>query len=134
MLLERLKLWIERLVRIRLESARLRCELADLGVIPKAPFAVGSDDGPKVIRLKERLMAAHREKGRIVAEMTGIGAEILDDVTLEIVFPRGPGDDTVLSWMPGESSVGFWRERRDVASKRRPIPNHRRGGISPTRH
>ena len=134
MLLEQLKLWTERLMRISLESGRIHCELADLGVIPKAPFAIGSDDGPKVIHLKERLVAAHREKKRIVADMAGIGAEILDDVTLEIVLPRGRGDDTVLSWMPGESSIGFWRERGDVASKRHPIPGNRRGRSSLTRH
>ncbi len=130
-LLEKLKLWTERLVKIALASARIHCELADLGVLSRAPLKVDGNDGPRTVRLKERILEMNRERSVITRSMAAVGAEILEETTMEVVFPNGP-DNGILSWMPGELAIDHWREKRDTLCERRPLPERR--GAPPTRH
>jgi hypothetical protein len=121
LLLERLKLWSDRLLRIELKKRRVHRDLADLGVLPKAPFKVCPSDGPKAVRLKERLISACREQQTVLEEMKEVGAEVLDETTMEIAMPGGPEPSSVLSWMPGETCLGFWRKEKTLSSRRYPL-------------
>jgi hypothetical protein len=133
LLLEKLKLWSDRLLRIELKKQRVHRDLADLGVLPKAPFKVCPGDGPKAVRLKERLISACREQQTVLEEMKEVGAEVLDETTMEIGMPGGPEPSSVLSWMPGETCLGFWRREKALSGKRYPLYRGGRARTIPSR-
>ena len=133
-LIERLKLWTERLVRVRIKKADYCCQLAEMGVITRVPPTIDSRDRPNVVRIKEKLLAVSSEREQIRREMASMGAEILDEQTLEVLFPGGPEPDSFLSWMPGEPSIGWWRAEKDNTALRKRLPGMRMIDCEPTTH
>jgi hypothetical protein len=133
-LIERFKLWTEGLVRVRLQKSACCSRLAELGIITSVPPVVDPGDRPRVMRIKEELLTAVRESERIRGAMAKMGAEILDEESLEVLFPGGPEPGSFLSWIPGEPRVGWWRAGRDGASSRERLPGVSRTACEPTAH
>ncbi|MDJ0762881.1 MAG: hypothetical protein QNJ97_07830 [Myxococcota bacterium] len=131
----RLELWAERLIRIAKEEASCRCDLADLGVIAKdAVPDIHPHDPPLVIRLKERLLLLSRQRRTTHNDMAAVGAQMLDEQTMEIILPGGPYPGSYLSWQPGETDIAWWRSDKDLNAQRRILPGLAPEDAMPVRH
>ncbi len=133
LVLERLKLWTERLMRIRIQEDSYRCELADMGILLPGPVVIRSEDRPQVIRVKQKLLAQIALKEQVVREMAETGAVLVDEVNWEVLLPGGPGVG-YLSWMPGEPVFAWRRARRDTSSPRIRIRGVSAAEGDPTSH
>jgi hypothetical protein len=122
LLVKKLEMWTSELARIEREREQLACSLADRGVLPRtAPPVVTPRDNRAVTGIKEQLIALHRRRDALLANLRSIGATILDRETLEVVLPGGPEPGSVLSWQPGEPSIAWWRAEPYPSSPRRPL-------------
>ncbi len=134
-LVNRLELWTQRLIKIFSEIERCRCALADLGIITdRAAPEVRSYDRPQVVRLKERLLALERDRQATFRQMASANAELLDDTTFEVVLPDGPTPGSCLSWLPGEPSIAYWREKKERTAPRQPLPGISEDSFKPVLH
>ena len=105
-----LELWAERIHRNLLRRERCLRALEDEGVrVAELPPRLRPADGELVVRLKEELVALHREGNAIRAEIARAGAELSEGPPLELLLPGGPEPGARLSWQPGEPQVAFWR-------------------------
>ena len=134
MSVERLQLWVERLIRIGIEARDVRCSLADAGVICGATPEIHSSDPPRVVRMKETLRGVMRQKRKVLTEMARIGARVADERTWEVLMPGGPTEGMFLSWILGERSVGYYRENDSLLSKRCRLPGVAPETVDPIRH
>ena len=127
-------MWTSELARIDRKRELLACSLADLGVLPRAtPPIVGPRDNRSVTRIKEQLIALHRRREALLANLASLGASILDPDTMEIVLPGGPAPGSHLSWQPGEPRIAWWRAEPSPSSPRRLLPGDG-GEIGPVVH
>ena len=131
---ERFHLWVERLIRIGIETREVRCALADAGVICGATPEVRSSDPPRVVRMKETLRGLIRQKRKVRTEMARVGARVADEQTWEILVSGGPTDEACLSWILGERAVGYYRETDSPLSKRHRLPGVAPETVDPVRH
>ncbi len=124
-IIKRFELWVSRLVQISRASLKARCDLADIGVVTAQPAQPpGPKDAPRVVRLKEALLTAQREREEVIQEMTKRGAALIDPRTYEIGLLQGPEPGRWLSWMPGEDDLQYYREEPTTASPRRAMSPH----------
>jgi hypothetical protein len=117
-LLKQLELWTGNLARIFMLEQRCHCALADLGVILQGDSRPTSKDGPGTIRLKEEILKLRKNRQATLTQMKQVGAEILDELTLEVLISGGPEPGSYLSWMPGEPCIAWWRRQAQCSSRR----------------
>ncbi len=130
----RLRAWVERLVRIEIEMRVCRCELADLGVIGNGRPLIRSTDTPGVVRAKECLAALIAKQKKIMTEMSRVGARLVDDKLWEVLIPGGPEEGSFLSWTLGEGAIGYYRETDNLSSMRQRLPGVDPRIVDPVRH
>lgn len=133
-LANRLRAWVDRLVRIRLDLQACRCTLAELGVVNTDSPRIRSTDTPGVVRTKENLLALMVQKNRISKEMARVGAQLLDEQQWEVLVPGGPVEGAFLSWTLGERGIGYYRETNSLSSKRRRLPGVDPAVVDPVQH
>lgn len=130
----RLRAWVERLVRIRIDMQMCRCALAELGVVNSSSPRIRSTDAPGVVRAKETLLALMVQKKRITKEMARVGAQLLDEQQWEVLVPGGPVEGGFLSWTLGERAIGYYRETNSLSAMRRRLPGVDPAAVDPIRH
>jgi hypothetical protein len=134
LLVKRLSLWTERLIRIGLAKRVLWAKLADAGQIGASESCSFSFDPPGVIRIKEEMMKLNRDAEAVRMEMAAVGASVIDPLTFEVLIVGGPKKGSYLSWMPGETRVGWWRKQKDIHSDRRLLPGLDRKDVGANSH
>lgn len=134
LVLERLKLWTEQLMRIRVREDSYRCELADMGIVQQNPVIIHPEDRPQVIRVKEKLLTQIALKEQIARDMVKAGAVLVDEVHWEVLLPGGPDVGGYLSWMPGEPVLAWRREKREPPSPRLRLRETNAAESEPTSH
>lgn len=123
--IKRFEFWVSRLVQIKQKTLNACCELADLGVVTSEPVhKVGPKDPPRVVRLKEVILAAQREREDVAREMERREAVLIDPRNYEIGLFQGPKPGRWLSWMPGEDDLGHYREEPTTSSARCTLDPH----------
>jgi hypothetical protein len=78
LLVKRLSLWTERLIRIGLAKRVLWAKLADAGQIGASESGSFSFDPPGVVRIKEELMKLNSDAEAVRMEMEAAGASVID--------------------------------------------------------
>lgn len=140
-----LEFWVQKLFRIDGDKDRCIFELADLGVVLKTSKPkVSVSDSPKIIRLKERLLALHRERESVLRQLERSGARLYDSVMMEVIVKGGPEPGAWLSWQPGEPRIAWWRSSCEsgsspsselcLSSERRLLPGFDLEDVQPIIH
>jgi hypothetical protein len=132
-LVGRLRLWTERLIRISISVRECRFNLAELGVVCGEVPRIQSTDSPRVVRVKESLRALIHQKKKILGEMLNVGALLISEQSWEVLLPGGPAVG-FLSWIPGEGTIGFYRETNSLLSTRQRLPGVDRAAVDPICH
>jgi hypothetical protein len=131
---KRLSLCTERLIQISIDEKRLWSRLADLGCVASTLTPVASGESAQIVRVKEALFRCRRARNRVLAELTGMGAEVCDWETMEVLLPGGPEPGSRRSWMPGEPIIAWWRDTKNRDTPRRLLPGLDSRDIGPNQH
>jgi hypothetical protein len=110
-LLRRLEMLTSRCVILKLQTKETAAALADAGcIINSFPPDKNSNDSAEITEMKNKISYLYMEEQNYLHQIAKLGAIVLDEETMEILLPGGPGEGSFLSWVPAEPGISHWRK------------------------